>query len=98
MSRPKLVRVPHDRLNPETLHAVITEFVTREGTEYGEREFSLEEKIKSVQAQLRRGSAVLVFNSTTESTTFVPADDPELLRSERGDSDLDEDPDPSRRE
>jgi uncharacterized protein YheU (UPF0270 family) len=38
MSAPK---IPYDQLNPETLHGVIEEFVTRYGTDYGEIEVPL---------------------------------------------------------
>ena len=38
MSTPK---IPYDQLNPETLHGVIEEFVTRYGTDYGEIEVPL---------------------------------------------------------
>jgi uncharacterized protein len=30
------LKIPYDQLNSETLHGVIEEFVTRDGTDYGE--------------------------------------------------------------
>ena len=36
------LKIPYDQLNPETLHGVIEEFVTRDGTDYGEIEVSLD--------------------------------------------------------
>ena len=38
-------KVPYDQLSPEALQGVIEEFVTRDGTDYGEIEVSLETKI-----------------------------------------------------
>ncbi|MBI4819414.1 MAG: YheU family protein [Deltaproteobacteria bacterium] len=72
------MRVPYERLSADTLRAVITEFVTREGTEYGEREISLDEKVASVLGQLRMGTAVLIFDSDSQSTTVVASNDPVL--------------------
>ncbi len=39
------LKIPYDQLNHETLHGIIEEFVTRDGTDYGEIEVSLETKI-----------------------------------------------------
>ena len=39
------LKIPYDQLNSETLNGVIEEFVTRDGTDYGEIEVSLETKI-----------------------------------------------------
>ena len=47
--------VPWDALSPEALNGVIEAFVLREGTEYGEREFALGEKVAAVRRQLERG-------------------------------------------
>ncbi len=69
------VVIPHDRLEPETLRAVIERFVMREGTDYGARDvLPLESKVKSVMRQLERGDVVVVFDPATGSTNIVPAD------------------------
>lgn len=44
------VKIPYDQLSPEALHGVIEEFVTRDGTDYGEVEIPLETKIAQVLA------------------------------------------------
>ena len=59
--------VPADALAPETLRRVIEEFVTREGTDYGERIYSLDEKVAHVMGQLKRGEAVLTFDEATQT-------------------------------
>jgi len=71
-SRPAGVVVPHDSLSREALRRVIEEFVSREGTEYGADDTSLEDKVSSVQRQLRQGDAVVVFDPTSGSTGIVP--------------------------
>ncbi len=65
------VEVPYTELAAELLHAVIESFVLREGTDYGEREFSLEDKVARVVAQLKRGEAKIVFDPESSSVTIV---------------------------
>jgi uncharacterized protein len=67
------VVVPHFELTPELLHAVVESFVLREGTDYGEREFSLEDKVAHVIGQLKRGEARIVFDPESESVSITRA-------------------------
>lgn len=67
------VEVPWQELAPETLRNVVEEYVTREGTEYGQVEFDLESKIDAVMRQLRRGEAKLVYDFASESVNIVEA-------------------------
>jgi uncharacterized protein len=68
---PDPVEVPYGELPPDLLNAVIESFVLREGTDYGEKEFSLEEKVARVVRQLKRAEAKIVFDPATESVTIV---------------------------
>lgn len=47
----------------------------REGTDYGEREHSLEQKVAQVRAQLERGQARILFDPESNTVTIevVPA-------------------------
>ena len=65
------VEVPADALSAEVLRAVIEEFITREGTDYGVEEVDLETKVAQVRAQLRRREAVIVWDPASESVTLV---------------------------
>lgn len=67
------VVVPLDALRPETLRAVVEEFVTREGTDYGPREFDLDAKVEHVLRQLRRGEAQLSFDAVTGTVGVIAA-------------------------
>ena len=49
------MEIPYAQLSKEVLEAVIEEFITREGTDYGEVELSLADKVDQVREQLRRG-------------------------------------------
>lgn len=70
---PKFVVVPHAELAAELLHAVVESFVLREGTDYGERELSLAEKVARVMTQLKKGEANIVFDPESESISIVQA-------------------------
>ncbi len=68
--------ISYDQLSPEALQDVVEEFVTRDGTDYGEVEIPLETKIAQVLAHLRSGKAVIVFDQETDSATILRSDDP----------------------
>ena len=68
---PEPVEVPYGELPPELLHAVVESFVLREGTDYGEREFSLEDKVAGVIRQLKKGEAKILFDPESESVTIA---------------------------
>lgn len=72
------IKILHNQLSPEALHGVVEEFVTRDGTDYGEVEISLETKIFEVLAQLKSGNVIIVFDQTTETCTILKSDDPSL--------------------
>ena len=70
-SPPEPVVVPHTELAADLLHAVVESFVLREGTDYGEKEISLEAKVARVMTQLKRGEAKILFDPESESITIV---------------------------
>ena len=61
------LEVPIAQLSEEALLGVIEEYITREGTDYGLQEFSLEQKVEQVKRQLSSGRAIIVFDPATES-------------------------------
>lgn len=63
--------VPPEQLSDEALQGVIEEFITREGTDYGELEFSLADKVKQVRAQLRAATVQIVFDVRSETCTLM---------------------------
>jgi uncharacterized protein len=46
--------------------------VLREGTDYGEREFTHAQKVAQVIAQLKRGEARILYDPESESVTLMP--------------------------
>jgi uncharacterized protein YheU (UPF0270 family) len=62
-------------LSDDALRGMIEEFVTRDGTDYGEQEVSLKERVEEVRGQILTGKALIMFDSKTETTTIIPAED-----------------------
>jgi uncharacterized protein YheU (UPF0270 family) len=71
-----MTHIPHAELSADALRGVVEAFILREGTDYGTREFSLEEKVVHVMGQLERGEARIVFDPETQSVDIVIADRP----------------------
>jgi uncharacterized protein YheU (UPF0270 family) len=65
------VEIPHSALSPGALRAVVESFVLREGTDYGRREFSLEEKVAQVMRQLERAEARIVYDAKAQTVDIV---------------------------
>jgi uncharacterized protein len=63
--------VPHTELSEDALRGVVESFVLREGTEYGEKDFSLDQKLAHVIRQLERGEAQIVFDPGSETIDIV---------------------------
>lgn len=62
--------IPVEKLSADAVHGLIEEFITREGTDYGEVELALPEKVEQVKAQLARGDVVVVFDVVMESVSI----------------------------
>jgi uncharacterized protein YheU (UPF0270 family) len=67
------IEVPIDRLSADALRAVVEEFVTRDGTDYGVRECDLAAKVEEVLRQLRRDEARIVLDRATGTVNIVQA-------------------------
>lgn len=67
------VAVPWREISAPALRGLVEAFVLREGTDYGEHEFSLEEKVLQVMRQLERGEAEVMYDPDTNSVSLVVA-------------------------
>jgi uncharacterized protein YheU (UPF0270 family) len=67
--------IPIQQLDPETLQNLLEEYATRDGTDYGEREVSLEGKVANLRRQLQSGEVVIWFEPGEESVNLVLAED-----------------------
>ncbi len=69
--------IPARQLSAAALRGLIEEFITREGTDYGNIVYSLDDKVDHVERQLRAGDVVIVFNAEHNSCTLMPRKDAE---------------------
>ncbi len=63
--------VPFDSIDEETLQSLVESFVLREGTDYGEVEISLQEKVDQIIEQLRSGNIVVEYSEEHESVNII---------------------------
>lgn len=66
--------IPHTDLDESTLQALLEEFVTRDGTDYGEHEVPTEIKRQQVMQQLEQKEIVIVYSELHESCTLMTKD------------------------
>lgn len=58
-----MVIIDFRQLAPETLHNILVEIITRQGTDYGESEVPLDVKINQLHHNLELGKAVLSYDT-----------------------------------
>lgn len=64
--------ISHTHLTPAALRGLVEEFVTRDGTDYGSVEKTLDQKVATLMRQLERGEAAIVYDSESQTTSIVP--------------------------
>lgn len=72
--------IPIDQLSEEALNGLMEEFISREGTEYGSRSYSMDEMLAQVKSQLDSAEVLVVFDAETSTCNLVRKD--ELQRQE----------------
>ncbi len=65
--------IPIEQVSTETLNSIIESYVLKEGTDYGEQEKSLSDKVNEIKAQLKIGTVVLVYSELHETVNILPA-------------------------
>jgi uncharacterized protein YheU (UPF0270 family) len=61
------MNIPWTELSTETLRAVIEEFVSRDGTDYGQDEVPFDTKVNEIYRLLKARKVGIVFDVETES-------------------------------
>ena len=75
----EFVLVPPDRLQVDILAGLLEEYVNRDGTDYGERELSLEEKVARLRLQLDRRELCILYDLASEEWDLLPVEQAEEL-------------------
>jgi uncharacterized protein YheU (UPF0270 family) len=78
----QFVKVPPERLQSDVLHALLEEYATRDGTDYGEREQPLEHKVARLRGQLEAGDVQIVYDVASEQWDLLPRAQAEQLLNE----------------
>ncbi len=76
---PDYIEIPQQRLQPELLSALLEEYASRDGTDYGEREVSLETKVEDLRAQLVLGDLCILYESESEQWDLLPKEQAQQL-------------------
>ena len=74
--------IPFEQLDKDTLYNLIESYVLREGTDYGEQEFSIQSKVAQVNQQLKSGEAMVFFSELHESVTIISKNEFKAMQSE----------------
>ena len=72
--RKKGIVIPQDKLSNDAVSGLIEEFILREGTDYGNREYSLDEKKEHILKQLKSRRILILFDPQIENTTLLTVD------------------------
>ena len=65
------MEIPFKELDKATLNNLIEEFVSREGTDYGFQDYSLQDKVKHVMKQLEKGMAFIDYDAESSTCNIV---------------------------
>lgn len=66
--------IPHRELSSEALTGIIEDFVTRDGTDYGEVETPLHMKVRQVKNLLDMGRYFILYDAELQTTVIVSKD------------------------
>ena len=63
--------IPYQELSPAALQALLEDFVTRDGTDYGRAEITMQQKAAQLFMQLQKGEMLITYDETTQSCGLV---------------------------
>ncbi|MGJ8687624.1 MAG: YheU family protein [Spongiibacteraceae bacterium] len=65
------VEIPWQKLSTEALEGMLEELVSRDGTDYGEQEVTVEEKTDQLLTALKEGRATVMFCPETGTWSVI---------------------------
>ncbi len=69
------VQVPPAQLSEEVYTGLLEEYVSRDGTDYGEVELTLWQKVENLRTQVNAGELAIVYDLASEQWDILVADD-----------------------
>ncbi|MBB1273812.1 MULTISPECIES: YheU family protein [Psychromonas] len=63
--------IPYQQLDVMTLNNLIEQYILREGTDYGEVEFSLQQKTQQILTQIKNEEIFIMYSELNESVTLI---------------------------
>ena len=63
--------IPWDKLSAPALEGIIEEYVLREGTDYGQSDFSLDQKKLDIKKQLERAEVQITFDPESKTCSIM---------------------------
>lgn len=66
--------VPWQAISDETLQQLLEEYVSRDGTDYGESEVSVTQRVSQVHQHLQKGRLVIWFDEAGGTTNVLSKD------------------------
>lgn len=76
--------MPPERVPEASLKALLEEFASRDGTDYGARETPLSARVNQLRDGLCRGSLALLFDADSQTWDVLSADNARLLLGDEG--------------
>ena len=70
-----MILVPGEMLSAEIVRQIVLEYVSREGTDYGHADWTMDEKVAQVLEQMERGEVVITFDDVTETCNLLKRDE-----------------------
>ena len=67
----QFVEVPPGKLGADTLRALLEEYASRDGTDYGDREMTLNAKVDDLRLQFEAGQLSLLYDADSETWDLV---------------------------
>ena len=63
--------IPYQQLSEDALQALLEDFVTRDGTDYGQVELSMQDKAEHLRMLLKKGELFISYNDELHSCGLV---------------------------
>lgn len=70
-----VIEIPYQSLSANAFEGIVQEFASRDGTDYGEFECSLADKVAQVEVQLKSGHLTLLFDPIAQNCQLVKSTD-----------------------